>query len=125
MKGRAVTLFVIVALVIALMAGLVFAALQSPEPTSVPAIVLEPGSPSKGGNEPSDGGKQGLGKGKVDRQSGDPAGTVGSTGPTQVDMGEQSGGAQPAPPPPPAPAGDEDEREGGFGDDDGDDGGDG
>ena len=121
MKGRAVTLFMILALVIGLTAGLLFAALQSPEPTSVRAIVLESESPPTSGNEPSNGGKQGLSKGKVDRQSGDSAGTGGSTGATQVESGVESGGAQPAPPPPPAPAGDEDEWEGG-GDDDGGDG---
>jgi hypothetical protein len=115
-----VTLFVIVALVIGLVAELRFAALQAPEPTSVPAILLESESPSRSGNDPSEGGKQGRTKVKADGQSGDSPSTGGSTGPTQANMGEESGGAQPAPPPPPAPAGDDDERENSGGDDGGD-----
>jgi hypothetical protein len=114
MKGRTLILFVIAALVTGLMAGLVFAALQAPEPTGVPAIVLESDAPPTGGIEPSDGGNHG----------GSP-GPGGSTGPTQVETGKQPGGARPAPPPPPAPAGDDDEREDDGGDDRGDDGGDG
>lgn len=112
MKRRTVALIVIVALVIGLGAGLTVAALQGPEPTTVPAIVLESDAPSTGGSEPSDVGRQGPNKKKVDRQSSD-------------SPGEQSGGALPAPPPPPAPAGDDDEREDGGRDDDGTDRGDG
>jgi hypothetical protein len=118
-----VILLVVVALAIGLGASLTFAALQGPEPTSVPAIVLESGSPPGSENQPSHGGNQGQKKEKVNRQSGDSPGMGGSTGST-AESGAKSGGARPAPPPPPAPAGDDDEREDG-GEDGGDDGGDG
>lgn len=136
MKGRAVALFLSVALVVGLMAGFVFAAIRAPAPTRVPAIVLESeSSPPESENEPLSGEPQGEAKGKNDNQGesseGGVGGSGGGVGPTSTtispsagddpdDIGGGSGGAQLAPPPLPVPAGDDPDDSGG--DDGGNDG---
>jgi hypothetical protein len=116
MKGRAVALFLSVALVVGLLAGFVFAAIRAPAPTRVPAIILESdSSPPESENEPTSGDTQGEPKAKDDNQGESPGGGVGPTSTTRSpsagndpdDIGGGSGGAQLAPPPPPAPAGDD------------------
>lgn len=136
MKGRAVALFLSVALVVGLLAGFVFAAIRAPAPTRVPAIVLESeSSPLESENEPTRGDAQGEAKGKDDNQAESLEGGVGGSGggvaPTSTarspgagddpdNIAGDSGGAQPAPPPPPMPAGDDPDDSGG--DDGGNDG---
>src|SRR5688572_324171 len=115
MKGRAVALFLSVALVVGLMAGFVFAAIRAPAPTRVPAIVLESDSPPpERDNETTSRDTRWKAKGKDDNQGESSEGGVGPTstrsasaGDDADDIGGGSGGAQLAPPPPPAPAGDD------------------
>jgi hypothetical protein len=127
MSGKTIVLFIAVALTIGLVAGLVFASLRSPEPSTVPTIELEVEStsgtdPEPRNNEGGKGGSQDLenGGGEPSGDSGssdgsgattDPGGSGGSNSPDGADGSGGASGAQPAPPPPPAPAGDDDPRD--------------
>lgn len=127
MNGRVVALFLSVALAVGVMGGFVFAAIRAPEPTRVPAIVLESEPAPASQNESTGGGTQGEVKGKDDFQGEPLEGGLSASGgrvdPTSTTRSTSAGddpeegrrgsvGARLAPPPAPMPAGNDPEDSG-------------